>query len=89
MNMVSGSSQLKNFLGMLQPIQPSTPLYQIGKFQENFHLVQEQSLSLNFFCPGCTILANEAFYILNMGMILVSPAFYILNMGNNPAQLSI
>jgi len=38
---------------------------------------------------GCTILANEAFDILNMGMILVNPAFYILNMGNNPVQLSI
>ena len=42
-----------------------------------------------WFFVGCTILANEAFYILNMGMIPVNPAFYILNMGNNLVQLSI
>ena len=40
-----------------------------------------------FFFSGCTILANEAFDILNMGMILVNPAFYILNIGNNPVPI--
>ena len=33
------------------------------------------------------ILFNEAFYILNMGMILANETFNILNIGNDPVQL--